>query len=329
MRRAVSLAALGPVPGPNPRVGCVLTDAHGRVIGEGYHRGAGTAHAEVAALEDAHGRGEDARGAVAYVTLEPCAHAGRTGPCAVALIEAGVARVCYAVADPGLASGGGAAQLAEAGVEVELHQLDDATALNRRWVHAVSKGRPYVIAKWAATLDGRTAAADGTSVWITGEQARDHTHQERAVIDALLVGTGTVISDDPQLSARPQGVTAPHQPLRVVMGHRATPAAAVWRDANAVHCDTHDPHEVMATLTAREVRTVMVEGGATVMSAFVRAGLVDEIHAYIAPVLLGAGPSVIQDVGIDTMSHALRSDSVTVTPLGVDTLVTALLTEGT
>jgi len=328
MRRAVELAARGPATGANPRVGCVLTDAAGTIIGEGYHRGAGTAHAEVAALDDARARGTQVQGAVAYVTLEPCAHTGRTGPCAVALSEAGVARVHYAVADPGDASAGGAALLSRSGVEVEFTPLDEAVALNRRWLQGVRQGRPYVIAKWAATLDGRTAARDGTSVWITGDQARNHTHHERASVDALVVGTGTVLADNPQLSARPQGVTDPHQPLRVVMGHRTSPQAAVWRDDNALHCDTHDPHAVLAALAAREVRTVMVEGGSTVTSAFVRAGLVDEIHAYIAPMLLGAGPSVISDVGIDTMGSALRSINVTVTPLGVDTLITALLTEG-
>lgn len=326
MRRAVELAARGPIPGPNPRVGCVIISADGSVLGEGYHRGAGTAHAEVAALEDAAVRGhEDLSGARAYVTLEPCAHTGRTGPCALALAAAHIGQVRYAVADPSPHAGGGAQMLSNAGVTVHFTPDEAAHDLNARWLRAMTLGRPYVIAKWAATLDGRIAAADGTSVWITGEQARDHTHHERAAVDAILVGTQTVVADNPQLSARPQGLESPHQPWRVVMGHRDTAGAAVWRDEHAIHCATHDPVDVLATLQEREVRTLIVEGGATVTSAFVRAGVVDEIHAYVAPVLLGAGPAAVQDLGIDTMGGVLRSSSVTVTPLGVDTLITAML----
>jgi diaminohydroxyphosphoribosylaminopyrimidine deaminase/5-amino-6-(5-phosphoribosylamino)uracil reductase len=328
MQRALELAALGPAVGPNPRVGCVIADAGGRVLGEGYHRGAGTAHAEVDALADAAQRGNSVVDATTYVTLEPCNHTGRTGPCTAALIEAGIARVRFAVEDPNPHARGGAGTLAQYGVQALHSPHPGAEELNHRWLHAIREGRPYVIAKWASTLDGRTAAADGTSFWITGEQARDHAHQVRAGVDAIIVGTATVKMDDPELSARPAGVVNPHQPLRVVMGRRDTEGAAVWRDDNALAVTTHNPSEVLAQLHQREVRAVLVEGGATLTSAFIAAGVVDEINAYIAPALLGAGPVAVNDVGIGTMNDALRSRNVTVTQLGLDTLITAQLRRG-
>ncbi len=328
MQRALDLAELGPAVGANPRVGCVIADADGTVLGEGFHRGAGTPHAEVDALANASLRGNSVLGATAFVTLEPCSHTGRTGPCTEALIEAGVARVLYAVKDPNPAARGGASMLAQHGVDAQYSPREGAEALNHRWLHAMREGRPYVIAKWASTLDGRTAAADGTSFWITGEQARAHAHHVRAGVDAILVGTQTVVVDDPQLSARPSGVGDPHQPLRVVMGKRATQGAALWRDDNVLALTMHDPLEVLHRLHEREVRSVLIEGGATVTSAFVGAGLVDEVNAYIAPALLGSGPTAVHDLGIDTMEKALRFKNVTVTQLGFDTLITAHLLRG-
>jgi len=327
MDRAVELAALGPAHGPNPRVGCVLVGPDGRVVAAGYHQGAGTRHAEADALANAMAAGIDVAGSTAYVTLEPCNHTGRTGPCAVALAEAGVARVVYAVRDPNPTAAGGAEYLEARGVPAEFSPHAGAAALNRRWLVAMARQRPYVIAKWASTLDGRTAAADGTSFWITGEEARDHAHRTRAEVDAMIVGTGTVTVDDPELSARPSGVDAPHQPLRIVLGNRETPGAKVWRDANAERVASRDPSVGLARAWERECRVVLIEGGATVTSAFLRAGLVDEIHAYIAPALLGDGPTAVSGLGIDTMAGALRGRDVAVTRLGVDTLVTAHLTE--
>ncbi|MFW2514292.1 bifunctional diaminohydroxyphosphoribosylaminopyrimidine deaminase/5-amino-6-(5-phosphoribosylamino)uracil reductase RibD [Demequina sp. SO4-13] len=328
MDRAVALASLGPAYGPNPRVGCVILDAHGAVLAEGWHRGAGTAHAEVAAIADAADRGIDVRGGTAVVTLEPCAHTGRTGPCVDALTEAGIAAVSYAVADPGRASGGGAEVLASRGIPATLAPHSAATALTHRWLTAMRLGRPYVIAKWASTLDGRMAAADGSAFWITGPEARDHAHGVRAEVDAIAVGTGTVLADDPQLSARPAGTEAEHQPLRVVLGRTATLGSKVWRDEHALAVESHDPRVALATLWALEVRTLVVEGGHTVLSAFLRSGLVDEIHAYIAPALLGAGPSVVEDLGIGTMADALRGHHVNFQPLGADILVSAHLSRG-
>jgi len=148
---------------------------------------------------------------------------------------------------------------------------------------AIREGRPYVIAKWAQTLDGKIAAADGTSFWITGREAREHAHQQRSLVDAILVGTGTVLVDDPELSARPESTPEAHQPLRAIMGNRSTAGARVWRDENAIALLTHDPEVALATLWEREVRTVIVEGGSAIHTAFLTAGLVDELNVYVAP----------------------------------------------
>ncbi len=328
MERAIDLALLGPEYGANPRVGAVITDSAGLVLAEGFHRGAGTAHAEAAALNEAAQAGIDIRGAIAYVSLEPCNHTGKTGPCSRALANAGIARVVYAVGDPNPSAGGGAQFLADHGIEVAYVPHARAEATNRMWLLAMRRGRPYVIAKWAQTLDGKIAAADGTSFWITGDEAREHAHEVRSRVDAILVGTGTVEIDDPELSARPESVSEPHQPLRAVMGKRLTAGARVWRDDNAIALATHEPAAALASLWEREVRTVVVEGGSVIHTAFLAAGLVDELNVYIAPVLLGAGTQAFSDLGIGTMADALRGQEVSLTPLGVDCLVTAHLPKG-
>ncbi len=326
--RAIALAALGPEFGPNPRVGAVITDPEGRVLAEGFHRGAGTPHAEAVALAEALRSGIRVDGAIAYVNLEPCNHTGRTGPCSEALVDAGIARIIYAVPDPNPRAIGGAQYMAARGVEVVHRPHAKAEAVNRKWLTAMRQGRPYVIAKWAQTLDGKISAADGTSFWITGREAREHAHELRARVDAILVGTGTVLVDDPELSARPESVLEPHQPLRSIMGNRSTAGARVWRDENAVALRTHDPESALATLWENEVRTVIVEGGAAIHTAFLVAGLVNEVNVYIAPVLLGAGTPAFADLGIRTMAEALRGEDVTLETLGVDCLITAHLPKG-
>lgn len=310
-------------------MGCVITDNDGVVLGEGWHQGAGTPHAEVAALADARARHHAVAGATAYVTLEPCSHTGRTGPCTEALMAAGIGAVRYAVEDPSPTAGGGGQVLRSGGVDAQVVAHAGAQQLNARWLTAMRRGRPYVIAKWAATLDGRTAAVDGTSFWITGEPAREHAHQVRAEVDAIVVGTATVVTDNPSLSARIDAEEAGHQPLRVVMGMRDTTGKRVWRDANAVATPTHDPAVVLRELHAREARVVLVEGGATVTTAFLTAGLVDEVHVYIAPAILGAGTVAVGDLGISTMSAALRGQEVSSRQLGADTLVIAHIVKGT
>lgn len=320
MTRAIEVAKKGPEYGPNPRVGCVIVDAQGTFIGEGYHRGAGTTHAEVAAIADAAKQGKPTAGATAYMTLEPCRHVGRTGPCVDALTEAGITRVVYAVADPGTISGGGSDVLKKRGVEVVLQPNPAADQLIEHFLHAHAKERPFVILKFAATLDGRTAAVDGTSFWITSDEAREYAHRERGLADALVVGTGTIMADDPMLSARPGGKEHGHQPLRVAVGLRDTAGKKIWRDENAMQVWSHDPRVVLKELHQREIRTAIVEGGATLNSAFLRAGLVDEVHAYIAPALLGAGRGVVNGLGIQTIDDALRLTDVTTTALGTDIL---------
>lgn len=327
MARALELARRGPVHGPNPRVGAVILDSAGRVLGEGWHRGAGTAHAEVAALDAARSAGQGTQGAMVVVSLEPCRHTGRTGPCTEALLAAGVARVVHAVADPSPRAGGGGAALRAAGVDVRSGVLEaEGRALLRPWLAAVGRGRPWVTLKTASTLDGRVAAADGSSRWITSQAARRRGHALRAEVDAIVVGTGTVLADDPALTARDEhGNLADHQPLRVVAGDRPVPDGARLRGpgGDLVQVCGHDPAALLAGLAAREVRHVLVEGGPTLAAAFLRAGVVDEVHAYLAPAFLGAGRSAVADLGIESIAGALRLRVADVERIGADVLVVA------
>jgi diaminohydroxyphosphoribosylaminopyrimidine deaminase/5-amino-6-(5-phosphoribosylamino)uracil reductase len=324
MRRALVLAATPGVPlGPNPRVGCVLLAPDGSLVAEGFHRGAGTPHAEVDALTRA---GAAARGATAVVTLEPCNHIGRTGPCAAALVEAGVARVVFGQVDPNPLAAGGAGSLAAAGVEVTGGVLaDQARALNEEWTFAVTHGRPFVTWTAASTLDGRIAAADGTSRWITSPAARADVHDLRSAVDAVVVGTGTVLADDPHLAVRHDGRAAVRQPLRVVVGLRDIPDGARVLDdvAPTLHLRTHDPLAVLAELRERDVVHVLLEGGPTLAAAFVRAGLVDAVRWYVAPALLGAGTSALADAGMSTITDALRLSVTDVVRIGDDVRIDA------
>jgi diaminohydroxyphosphoribosylaminopyrimidine deaminase/5-amino-6-(5-phosphoribosylamino)uracil reductase len=324
MRHALELARQGPAVDPNPRVGAVLTDAAGSVVGRGYHRGAGTPHAEAVALAEA---GPAARGGTAVVTLEPCDHTGRTSPCSAALLAAGVVRVVYAQADPNPQAAGGAATLRAAGVVVEAGPLaQEAAALNPAWSFAVTRGRPRVVWKFAATLDGRSAAADGSSKWITGPEARADVHQLRGAAGAVLVGTGTALADDPRLTVRcPDGTLRGPQPLRVVMGRRDLPTSARLLDEAAAtwHARTHDPMEVLHGLVDRGIRQVWLEGGPTVAAAFLAAGLVDEVVAYLAPTLLGAGRSAVADLGVSNLGQALQLRLDEATIIGSDLRVRA------
>ena len=322
MRRALRVAASPDAPpGPNPRVGCVILSADGDVLAEGHHRGAGTAHAEVDALANLAAAGASAQGATAVVTLEPCNHQGRTGPCVQALLAAGVAEVIYAQDDPTEQAGGGAATLEAAGVRVRCGLCaQDAARLNRPWLLAVTRGRPMVTWKLAATLDGRIAAADGTSQWITPVAARRDAHRLRRQCDAIMVGTGTALADDPALTVRDEtGEPAPAhlQPLRVVVGsRRLPPTSRVLADDHHLLLPDHDPRAVLAVLAEREIRHVLLEGGPTLATAFLRAGLVDEVVAYTAPALLGAGPAALADFGTTTITDALRLRNPRVEVLG-------------
>ncbi|NGO77071.1 bifunctional diaminohydroxyphosphoribosylaminopyrimidine deaminase/5-amino-6-(5-phosphoribosylamino)uracil reductase RibD [Streptomyces sp. YC504] len=347
MRHAVALAARGlGSTSPNPVVGCVILDAHGTVVGEGFHERAGGPHAEVHALNAA---GDKARGGTALVTLEPCNHTGRTGPCARALIKAGIARVVYAVSDPNPTATGGAQTLRNAGIDVEAGLLEDeARAGNIAWLTAVKTGRPYVTWKYAATLDGRIAAADGTSRWISSAESRADVHRLRAESDAVVVGSGTMRADDPHLAVR--GIDGAVQPLRVVIDTEAAavrPGARILDDAAPTliavaedattdlrHADVLrlpraarglDIQALLDALYARGVRSVLLEGGPTLAGAFVAAGAVDRVIGYLAPVLLGAGQAALADAGISTITDALRLDVTETVRIGPDLRITAAL----
>ena len=324
MRRALALALHGPR-GVNPQVGAVLLSPEGRILAEGWHRGASTPHAEVDALSKL-GPGA-ARGATAVVTLEPCNHTGRTGPCAEALIAAGVARVVYSVDDPGDHSSGGADRLRAAGVDVVPGLFaEEGSALLETWLAVQRLGRPHVTVKWAQSLDGRAAASDGTSQWITGPEARADVHRRRSEADAIVAGTGTVLADDPALTARDAaGALLPRQPLPVVLGARAVPvgAAVLRHPLPLVQYDGRDLRAALADLRERGVQRVFVEGGPTVASAFLREGLVDEVLAYLAPVVLGGDKLALTDIGVGTIGDARRLAVTSVERLGDDLLIVA------
>lgn len=306
MARALQLARQG-IRGANPLVGAVILAPPGDVLAAGYHRGAGTAHAEADALANAAAAGTDVRGATMVVTLEPCNHVGRTGPCSQAILTAGIARVVYAAGDTSDDAAGGAAALAGGGVDVEGGLMaEESLELNHRWAAAAAARRPFVTVKTAQSLDGRTAAADGTSQWITSPAARTDAQRLRARSDAILAGTGTVQADNPRLTVRtPDGSDTQDQPLRVVMGRSEVPPDAAVRgtDGRFLQLPTHDPAVVLAELYSRGVRHLMVEGGGTVAGAFLRAGLADELVAYTAPVLLGAGTPAFAGLGIQTLAQ--------------------------
>jgi diaminohydroxyphosphoribosylaminopyrimidine deaminase/5-amino-6-(5-phosphoribosylamino)uracil reductase len=338
MDRAIELAARGlGTTSPNPVVGCVLLDAGGGVAGEGFHAYVGGPHAEIVALAQA---GERARGGTAVVTLEPCNHTGRTGPCAAALIRAGIARVVIGVSDPNTAAAGGADRLRAAGIDVETGVRGaEAEAGNVAWLTSVRRGWPYVTWKYAATIDGRAAAADGTSQWITSEAARMDVHALRGTVDAVIVGVGTVLADDPRLTARNlrDGTLAIRQPLRVVVDSTGrTPADARVRDgaaptwvATAAEVGAADDGGVdlpklLVGMYERGVRAALLEGGPTLAGAFLAAGLVDRVVGYIAPKLLGAGVSALLDAGVQTISEVIDLDFVDVTRVGPDLRVIAI-----
>ncbi|RKZ37580.1 MAG: bifunctional diaminohydroxyphosphoribosylaminopyrimidine deaminase/5-amino-6-(5-phosphoribosylamino)uracil reductase RibD [Gammaproteobacteria bacterium] len=303
---------------PNPRVGCVIVKQD-RIIARGWHRRAGEPHAEILALQDA---GEQARGATLYVTLEPCCHQGRTGPCVDALIEAGVARVVVAMTDPNpRVNGRGLNRLAAAGIQTSQEILAaQARALNPGFVSRMQKNRPYVRCKLAMSLDARTAMASGESQWITGEAARRDVHRLRARSSAIITGIGTVLADDPALTVRlddPGDPAAGATPLRVVLdptlrippnakmlqapgntllvtssaGESAPPPTLGGAEIISLPGpdDRVDLAALMSALAEREVNEVLVESGHTLSGAFLRSGLVDELIIYMAPVLMGSG----------------------------------------
>jgi diaminohydroxyphosphoribosylaminopyrimidine deaminase/5-amino-6-(5-phosphoribosylamino)uracil reductase len=348
MNRALTLGERGLfTTTPNPRVGCVLVK-DGRVIGEGFHERAGLAHAEVNAIADAKARGNETRGATLYVTLEPCNHTARTPPCTDAVIAAGISRVVAAMADPNPQAAHGAQRLRAAGIAVDIG-LEEAAAreLNIGFVSRMTRGRPWVRAKLAASLDGRTALDDGASQWITGEAARADGHRFRARACAVLTGSGTVRKDDPALSVR--GVETPRQPLRVVVdSHAETPADAkvlAGGGAIVVTAGARNPAwpasvdslslpdaqgrvdlaQAMRELALRGVNEVHVEAGPRLVGALVDANLVDEWLLYLAPTLIGdpARGIVARRHPIADLASALALAITSVERIGDDVRVIA------
>lgn len=359
MRRALALAAeVAGRTSPNPPVGAIVVSG-GRVVGEGAYHGPGTSHAEVVALQQA---GQAARGATVYVTLEPCNHeTTRQGEprlsCVRALIEAGVARVVYSLQDPDERTAGrGAAALAAAGIAVE---EGDGAAESARILEAYLKhrrtGLPFVVVKYAASLDGRIAAASGDSRWVSGPETLRWSHELRTRIDAIMVGVATVLIDDPLLTARPDGVEAGRQPLRVVVDSEGrTPLEAKvltgpaktlvatterspysWRDLLFLrHAEVLTFPEgpdgrvslpaLLAELGRRGVLTLLVEGGGVLHGSFFDQRLVDKVHAVLAPMIIGAAqaPAAVAGRGAQRMADAVRLRDITVERLGEDVLVT-------
>ena len=348
MARALRLAERGAfTTKPNPMVGCVIAK-DGAVVGEGWHQRAGGPHAEVFAVQAA---GEAARGATAYVTLEPCSHVGKTGPCADALIAAGIVRVVGAMRDPNpLVDGAGFERLQAAGIEVQIGLMEDmARGINRGFLSRIERGRPWLRVKLAISIDGRSALASGESKWISGAAARQDVQRWRARSGAILTGAGTVLMDDPQLTVRLDETAADYErefvpPLRVILdpglatvargrvreGDAPTlyihaPDARMPRGVDAQHAHApvnagrFDLLAVLQLLAGRGVNEVQVEAGATLAGGFLAAGLVDELLLYVAPVILGERARPMFDgLPIETMEERLRMRIVETRRIGED-----------
>jgi len=350
MGAALSLAArnLGQT-WPNPAVGCVIVDAAGRVVGRGSTQRGGRPHAETEALAMA---GEQAKGGTAYVTLEPCSHRGETPPCAEALIAAGIARCVGAIEDPDpRVSGRGFTMLRDAAVAVEVGLLADrARELNIGFLKRVTAGLPMVSVKLATSLDGRIATRSGDSKWITGEPAREFGHLLRATHDVIAVGSGTILSDDPELTCRLPGL-ADRSPPRVIFDRRgrisgeakilSTPAPPVWlvteaahvalraRSKNAIefieiktqHGDSEWLHAACRALAERGVTRILIEGGATLATSFLKAGLVDRLYWFRAPIAIGEdGLAGLGSLTVDRLADSVGFRRLETRPLGNDML---------
>ena len=350
MARAVELAARARGwTSPNPMVGAVVV-RDGAVVSEGWHERAGEAHAEVVALDDA---GNAAQGADIYVTLEPCSHRGRTPPCVDGIIASGIRRVVCAHLDPDpRVNGRGVARLREAGIAVEVGVGEQqARRLNEHYLHWKRTGRPWVTLKWAQTLDGQVATGTGSSQWITGEAARKDAHRQRSEHDAVLVGIGTALADDPALDVRH---VDGHQPAHIVLdpslelpdsarlvvpdrttivcGEDASTAKAKGWERRGVRVvrvpndgGNLDLDATLTALGAMDILGVLVEGGPTVATALIRAGLVNRVIAYIAPKIAGTGRAAVGDLATELIGNALQLRDAECTPHGDDWRVTGLL----
>ncbi len=309
LKRANVLACLGlGLTGSNPIVGAVVVDSAGKIIGEGFHKSG--PHAEVVALEQA---GQLAQGATLFVTLEPCNHQGKTGPCTEAIIKAGINKVVYAVSDPNALASGGAKKLEAAGIEVVFNgDVLEIAQSNRAWLHKIKNNRPYFIWKIATTLDGRTAAIDGSSKWITGPESRAEVSKLRSESNAVLIGTATALADNPNLIPRDIEKVNKVNPVRIVMGRREIPSDfnLLNDEAETVFVRSHDFSDLLKLCAERDFNQVFVESGSELGTALLKAGLIDELIIFQAASLLGSGLSFIGDLGVtnikEKMDFALR-----------------------
>ena len=336
MRRAIELSRLG-YPAPNPHVGCVIASGQ-KLLGEGFHEFAGGPHAEVVALAQA---GDKARGATAYVTLEPCNHIGRTGPCSEALLNAGIARVVVAVPEPSQRASGGLNRLGSAGVATSTGLLEaEAASANELWLTAVKRRRPYVVGKAGISLDGRIALEDGQSQWITGIESRTKAHELRAECGAVLVGRKTVEQDDPELTVR--FIETLNQPTRIVLdGSGKLPADAkafndrapfirVVNKAEREHdlelqADSggFDLPDLLERLYEQGITSLLVEGGAETLGSFLTLNLIDRLELFMAPKILGNGPTWTTFRGVAALADAREWAFSDPKRLGHDLWITA------
>lgn len=327
MERARTLALKGPPGGANPQVGCVLIDASGAIVSEGWHQGSGTPHAEAMALSRLSESQRTAEGLTAVVTLEPCAHTGKTPPCANALVDSGISHVVFSAHDPGGESGGGSSVLSAAGVDVHAGFEESAgIALIDKWLFAQIAKRPWVTIKWAMSLDGRAAAADGSSQWITSPTTRAQVHVDRSRHGAIAVGSQTMLVDNPTLTARyPDGALMDHQPHAVVVGSADIPPEfhLTSHPGGLTHYRSRDLPGLLDQLFEQGITSLYVEGGPTLASAFLAAQLFDEVHISMGPLLLGGPKLAVGDLGISSMSDALKLEILSVERFESDIFVVA------
>lgn len=303
----------------NPHVGSVIVAPSGEVVGEGFHEGSGTPHAEIVALAQA---GSQAKGATLYCTLEPCNAHGKTGPCAEAIIEAGITTVIIAQRDPNASMSGGVETLRAAGIEVESGVLEaKARDLNTSWIFAQENNRPWVVWKTATTLDGFVSASDGSSKWITGEPARAKVQEIRKSVGAVVTGTGTILADNPLLTVRE--LPESDQPLRVIVGDRELPAdlQILQGEKPAIRIPGDIKEVIIGLWQDHGVHRVLVEAGPHLSQSVWAAGLVDEVYWFQAPAILGTGRSAIGEIGISELSQALRFSQYQVDRVGLDLLI--------
>jgi len=320
MQRAIALSekGLGKC-APNPIVGAVIIDASGKIVSEGFHdRMTSKNHAEVVAIKSA---GDLAKGATMVVTLEPCNHTGSTGPCTQAIIDSGISTVVFAVKDPNAIAAGGADALRAAGIEVVDGVLsEEASFINRAWLTKITKSRPYFVWKVATTLDAKIAASDGTSKWISNEVSRNDVQRLRRESDAILVGTNTVVSDDPHLIPRGEFSGYSRNPIRVIFGENDLPTNSKVFDsaAETVHIKSRDLNKLVSKLNELDINQVFVEAGSKLTSAMVTAGLMDELVIYQAPALLGSGKPFFADDSHSTIEDQMRLEHISTEVLAGD-----------